>query len=109
MGNLEDVKTGDKLFVKSGPYDKGCIVMVDRVTPTGRVITKSGEFNSNGSLRGDNGWQQTWARPATEDDIAGIYRYGLVQKLLQFRAWEKLGAEDLRAASEIIARYATPQ
>lgn len=109
MNDLAGVKVGDQLFVKSGHYDKGNIVKVDRVTPSGRVITASGDFNPNGRRRGGNGWLSTWARPATEDDIAGIYRYGLVQKLAEFRLWDKLSADDLKAASEIIAKYKLPR
>lgn len=109
QNNLEGVKVGDKLYVKSGHYDKGHIVTADRVTPTGRVITKSGEFNPNGRKRGEPDWQRTWARPATEDDIAGIYRNRLVQKLTEFREWDKLSADDLKAASEIIAKYKLPR
>lgn len=111
MNDLANVKVGDKLFVKGGHYDKGHIVAVDRITPTGRVITKSGEFNPDGRKRGERGgmtWSRLRARPATEDDIAGIYRYGLVQKLERFRLWEKLNSDDLKAASQIIAKYELP-
>ena len=108
MTDLANVKAGDKLFVKSGHYDKGRIIVADRITPTGRVITKHGEFNPNGRKRGDSGWDSTWARPATEDDIAGIYRHGLVQKLAAFRLWDKLSAEDLKTVSALIAKYADP-
>lgn len=87
MADLLGLKVGDKLFVKRGHYDKGSIVAVDRITPTGRVITRRGEFNPNGRLRGGSGYMSEWARPATEDDIEGIYRHGLVEKLVSFRAW----------------------
>lgn len=109
MTDLLGLKVGDKLFVKRGHYDKGSIVAVDRITPTGRVITKRGEFNPNGRLRGSSGWLSETARPATEDDIAGIYRYGLVQKLESFRTWDKLSAEDLKAATAIVDKYKLPQ
>lgn len=105
MGDLAGVRVGDKLFIKSGHYDRGRIEAVDRVTPSGRVITKSGEFNPNGRKRGDSGWQSALARLATEDDVAGIRRHNLVQELEKFRLWDKLSADDLKAASEIIAKY----
>ena len=108
MGDLADVKVGDNLFIKTA-HSMGHIVAVDRITPSGRVITKSGEFNPNGRKRGDRGsWSSVWARLATEDDVAGIYRLGLVRKLESFRKWDKLSADDLKAASEIIAKYKLP-
>lgn len=109
MSDLTGVQVGDQLLVTNRSYGKGYIVTAERITPTGRVITKSGEFNPNGRKRGDTGWHSTWARKATEDDIAGIYRYGLVSKLERFRAWDKLSADDLKAASEIIAKYDLPR
>lgn len=105
MTDLTNVKVGDKLFVKVGYYDKGQIIAVDRVTPTGRVITKVGQFNPDGRRRGDSGWERASARPATEDDIAGIYRHGLVRALTEFRHWEKMTAADLKAAADLIAKY----
>lgn len=110
MADLLGLKVGDRLFVKRGHHDKGSIVAVDRITPTGRVITKRGEFNPNGRLRGSGGWLSEWARPATEDDIAGIYRHGLVQKLESVHSyWNKLSAEDLKTATTIIEKYKLPQ
>lgn len=87
MSDLSDVKPGDKLFIKSGHYDRGHIEDVERITPTGRVIVKRGTFERSGRLRGGNSWCSTYARPATEDDIAGNYRYGLVSKISNFRGW----------------------
>lgn len=108
IGDLTGAKVGDKLFVKSGHYDKGSIVTVDRITPTGRIVTKHGEFNPNGRKRGSDGWQSTWARLATEDDVAGIFRLGLVSKIERFRAWDKLSADDLKTVSEIVSKYQLP-
>lgn len=103
--SLAGVKPGDKLFVKAGIHDSGSIVTADRVTPSGRVITAVGEFNPDGYRRGDSSWSRSFARRATEDDIAGVNRYRLAQKLASFRLWEKLSADDLKAAAEIIAKY----
>lgn len=105
MNDLTGVKVGDKVFVWGG-FDNGHIAVVDRVTPSGRVITKSGEFNPNGLKRGDaQSWYPTQARLANEDDIAGIYRLGLVRQLTEFQHWDKLSADDLKAVSEIVAKY----
>lgn len=102
---LAGVKVGDKLFVKKGIYDKGVIVTANRITPSGRVITDIGEFNSDGWQRGGSRWHRFQARPATEDDIAGVNRYRLAQDLGNFQRWEDLGADDLKAAAAIIAKY----
>lgn len=108
MESLEGVKAGDKLFIKSNRYDHGHIETVDRVTPTGRVVTKSGTFDQHGYRRGDSGWHICWARRATEDDIAGVNRYSLVCKLKDFKGWEKLSPDDLKAATAIIEKYKLP-
>jgi hypothetical protein len=106
VSDLAGVKVGDKLFVTSRMYGSaGRIVRVGRITPSGRVITTVGEFNPNGRMRG----AEMWARPATYDDIASLNRYRLVQKLERFQLWDNLSADDLRAVSEIVAKYAEPQ
>jgi hypothetical protein len=105
MYDLAGVQAGDKLFVKSRHTETDMITTVDRVTPSGRVITKLGQFNQDGRLRGDHGWTGTRARRAIEDDIAAIRRYNLVRDLNEFSFWHKLSPDDLKAASEIIAKY----
>lgn len=97
---LSGVKAGDTLFVVSR-FSKH-LVKVERVTPTGRVITKNGEYNPNGRLRGAAGWDSPRARLATEDDIAGINRGNLVYKLERFQ-WGNLDAETLKKVCELIA------
>lgn len=104
-----EAKVGDKLFVKGGSYDKGHIEVVERVTPTGRIITMHAQYNPDGLRRGDSGsWTRTRARIATEDDLAGIYRFGLVSKIENFKNWNKLSAEDLVAAADLVAKYQLP-
>jgi hypothetical protein len=103
MTELTGIKPGDTLFI-SNRWSKW-LDKVDRITPTGRVILKNGtQFNPDGYQRGQTGWDRTSARPATNDDIAGINRSHLVQKLSRFQ-WDKLGAEDLKAVGEIAAKY----
>ena len=104
MTHLEGVKLGDRLFVKSR-YDKGRIEIVDRITPTGRVVTKSGEFNPDGARRGGGRWNGALARKATDVDIASIHRERLIRKLAEFKLWERLSADDLKTATDIIAKY----
>lgn len=99
---LENVKAGDVLCVMP-TRDRNYLTTVDRVTPTGRVVTKAGEFNPKGDKRGESGgWHYTRARVATADDIAGINRASLVDKLRRF-PWDKLGADDLKRVGEIVA------
>jgi len=103
---LANVKAGDKLFVQRDRYDKGSIITVDRVTPTGRVVTKMGQFDPDGWLRGDSkSWNRTTARIATEDNIAGVNRWNLVRKISEFKGWEKLSPDDLKAVAEIVRRH----
>jgi len=65
MGDLSEVTIGDLLFVKGSHYDKGRLEIVERVTPSGRVITKAGQYDPSGRMRGQRGWQSRWARLAT--------------------------------------------
>lgn len=66
---LSGVKVGDKLCVLQRMGSKR-IVVVERVTPSGRVITPAGEFNPNGTVRGQaDPWNRMTARPANKDDI----------------------------------------
>lgn len=105
MNDLEGVKAGDKLFVNQGTGRTGYISVVKRVTPTGRVIAEHGEFNPNGRKRGDHGWSRAYARLATEGDLAGVYRAGLVSKLSYFRDWEKLSPDDLKTVAAIVDKH----
>lgn len=102
---LANVAIGDKLFISGGPHERGSIATVDRITPTGRVITQLGEFNIDGRQRGGSSWYKRYARVATDDDIAGVNRYLLVQRLANFRLWQKLNAADLKTVAELIAKY----
>jgi len=101
---LDGIRVGDRLCVWHR-HGSNRIETAERITPTGMVVTKSGMFNKDGSLRGDTNWDRTWARPATEDDIAGIYRVGLVQKIERFRLWDKLSADELKAVVGIVDQY----
>lgn len=107
MTDLTEAKPGDTLCI----YNRHTkwLDKIDRVTPTGRVILKNGsQFDPSGYKRGDSGWNRTQARIATEDDIADIYRAGLVSKIERFRAWDKLSADDLKAAAGLVAKYQLP-
>ena len=104
MNDLSEVTIGTKLFVRVGHYDRGCIEVVERITPTGRIVTRSGTYERSGYKRGGDSWSRGYARIATEDDIAGIYRYGLVGRLRHFD-WNKLSADDLKAVDEITKKY----
>jgi hypothetical protein len=92
------------MFVRSGHYDKGHIEIVEKVTPSGRFVLKSGTYDPNGRKRGQNSWYSTWATLATEDQIAGVYRNGLVAKFKAFD-WSKLPPDDLKAVNVIVSKH----
>jgi hypothetical protein len=99
---LSGVKVNDKLFVQAARSSR--IEPVLRITPTGRVITQSGTFDVHGYLRGQRRpWAVTRARLATEDNIAGVDRVTVVQKLSHFD-WGKLNADDLKAIWAIASK-----
>lgn len=101
--DLANVEVGTKLFICGGGDYKGRIEVVVRVTPTGRIVTRTGTFDRNGRLRGEIGsWHRHYARIATDDDIAGVNRWALVNKLKGIN-WDKLPAEQLKAINEIIS------
>lgn len=106
MDDLSEAVVGTKLYITTSSYGRGYIASVERITPSGRVITKNGiTFERSGRKRGGGDrWQRTRARIATEDDIAGIWRDGLVEKFRGFK-WDKLTAEELKAVDEIVARH----
>lgn len=104
MNDLTDVKVGDLLCVKRS-LNSDQLTAVTRITPSGRIITKYGQFNPDGFLRGETGYFRAFATPATEDDIARIRRLNLVAELERFRKWHKLTADDLKSAVAIIERY----
>lgn len=100
MTDLSTAKPGDLLYIWGRMNQR--LDKVDRITPTGRVVLKNGEqFNADGSRRGDGPYSCVSARVATEDDIAGIYRANLVNKLRHF-PWDKLKAADLKTVGEIV-------
>jgi len=103
---LGRVCVGDSLCIRNR-LGASRIVSAERVTPTQMVVTKVGVFNKDGTLRGerDTWWNRTRATPATEDDIAGIYRAGIVLKVEEFRGWDKLSADDLKAVGALVDRY----
>jgi hypothetical protein len=81
MADLSSVRPGDKLYIKSGHYDVGRIGIVDRVTPTGRIISGSNTFEKNGRLRGQEGWTRTWAEVATQTHFDKIEQAFLADKV----------------------------
>lgn len=105
MADLHGVKVGDKLYITKGCYGGGFIEAIDRITPSGRVVTRTGTFDQSGYLRGEtSSWYRTKARVATEDDAAGIYRIGLVDKFKSFD-WNKCSAEDLKSIAVFVNKY----
>jgi hypothetical protein len=104
---LDNVKVGDRICIIRH-LGSSQLAAVEKVTPSGRVITKHGIFTPNGYMYGGRKepWNRARARLATEDDIAGIYRAGLVRKIETFRLWDKLSPDDLRTISAIIQKYA---
>lgn len=78
MYNLENVRVGDKLFIENRNFNG--IVTVERITAT-LVITKLYRFNKKtGKAQGYDSWSSVWARPATADDTAQVYRKKLIRK-----------------------------
>ncbi len=104
MYDLSSAAVGTKLFVKRGRWGGGIIETVERITPAGFIVTKSGMFTRSGVRRGEKGWDRSTATIATEDDIAGVFRYQLVSRFKIFD-WEKLSAEDLKAVNGIVTKY----
>jgi hypothetical protein len=102
LAMLSDVKVGVKLCVLSRLSPKR-IEMVLKVTPTGRVVTRSGTFNPDGNLRGDL-FNKTRARLATDDDLIEVYRARLVERFRRYD-WNKLSSDDLKFINTILNNY----
>jgi hypothetical protein len=107
--DLVGAKVGDTIYIKGRFGGVGHIEKIARVTPTGRVVTYRGtQYEPNGRERGTRGFQATWARIATDDDIKGVNRAHVISTIERFREWSGLNADDLKTVSEIIAKYKQP-
>lgn len=105
MSDLSNVKPGDVLYVWRN-RGHGDLIPVDRVTPSGRVIAGHYTFERTGYAQGERSvWSYTYARLATQDDIASVKRDNLVAPIARFNAWSKLSPDDLNAVAAIVDRY----
>ena len=105
--DLKEAKVGDTLWISDRWKPLGFLQTVERITPSGRVITKHAEYNPDGRRRGTSGFDVCYARIATPEDIAKVYRAKVLQKVSHF-TWDKLGDDDLKSVAEIVARYQLP-
>ena len=103
MTDLSNVKAGDKLYVRGGYSDVGRIVVVDRVTPSGRVTAGRRTFNADGRLRGGDTWTRTRAEVATQEHIDKVTHAMLADKLHRFN-WEKASLAVLRQVQMLLAQ-----
>lgn len=77
MNELENVKVGDKLLVRS--YFEEKIETVVKVTKT-LVVTKYHRFRiKDGVSQPRSSWKFTYAKPATPEDIERNIRRGNIQ------------------------------
>lgn len=79
MNVLENVKEGDKLIVSSRWNTS--IVTVEKVYKK-FVIANGHKYRKDGTRISDDRWDYTYARPATEDDIAEYQRAIRCKKLI---------------------------
>lgn len=68
-GVLDNVKVGDKLYVTSRL--RKSIEIVEKVTKF-HVITRNGKYRKSGDSVGGDGWTNSYARPASEEDIENV-------------------------------------
>ena len=103
--DLSQAKVGDQLFVH-GRW-RSSLVKVKRITPGGRIVTEHSTFRPDGRQIGASGYDTTFARIATAEDIAKVKRNISLSAVSHF-SWEKLSDDDLKTVSEIIAKYKLP-
>lgn len=72
MATLENVKVGDKLLVTSRGNDE--IKTVTKVTKTQVTCDTSKFRKTDGRLIGSDIWWSSYAKPATDEDIARVER-----------------------------------
>lgn len=103
--DLSKATVGTLLRIVRGIHDDTFLERVERVTPSGLVVTKSATFRVDGVQRQHGSvLDRCRARIATEEDIADVRRNRLIRHLRNF-AWEKLSAEHLKVVGEIVKRY----
>ncbi len=64
---IKNLKPGDQVTI-NGKYVK----LVERVTPSGRIVVGGATYNSDGSMRGGSSWNHSWLVEATPDIIERI-------------------------------------
>jgi len=100
MPDLSNVKTGDKLYVP-GRFEGGSILTVQRITPTGRIVTENGTFMPNGRLVGASGWDVTHGRPATPEDIENVRQSKILHRLKATK-WAEVSPETRDAIVQLL-------
>ena len=104
MGDLKNVKKGDKLSI----YHHGEPIAIREVldiTKAGNIKTKWGIFTVDGRLRGSNVWNRTYAEITTPEKITEFYNRVEKQKLAYFlrnTTWYELDLETLEKVAKLI-------
>lgn len=102
MSDLTTAKVGDLLYIPSRYGRGGRLATVERITPSGRVITQHDEFMPNGKKRGTQGWDITFAQIATPEHITTVRRNNLISAIANFKGWEKLTDVELASVANVI-------
>jgi hypothetical protein len=95
---LENTQTGDLLYISNGRTFT--ISRATHVTKT-QVHAASRKFRRDGSEIGADIWSRHYARPATEEDIAGHKRRLLVDKLRRVD-YSTLSLDQLQRIQQIV-------
>lgn len=98
---LNELKTGDKVIVKTGYYGSD-LKKVEKITPTQIVVGGSRFRKKDGYLMGANDiWCTTKLHPATEYEVNKIIYKKLRSKIKQ-RNFDSVSDEKIKQIAEIL-------
>ena len=106
MDNKEWIKTlkvGDEVLTEQGgAYGYMAIYVVEKITPTGRIVTSNRTFNPDGWERGDaNVWSRMRISPVTQEARDKIRRKEIVDSMGNIK-WKNLPLEVLETIDDLL-------
>ena len=93
---LSDLKAGDPCCYTHGREDKIISQRIEKITPSGRIVTQRGTWNADGTLRGDDNVWSVIGRlqPRTRENNDKIVRQAQIIRLNKTE-WGALDNETL--------------
>jgi hypothetical protein len=108
--SLADLKAGDFVFFAGSTQLKA--LQIERITPTGLIVTSYGTFNQDGRIRGSGAWSRHSIEPLIDQHIERLQKQDTIsaaQKLIDSLSAEKWTLTYERAAVIVAALTDEPK